>query len=155
MRRVLEGMKGFVVVAGSGEGNSELTAFDAALIRAGIANCNLLKLSSILPPGLEPRESVELPPGSMLPVVLSAHASSKPGEVIAAAVAVGWGQAPYGIIMENRGAMDRFRAEKGAVARLREGFALRGLALERYLVRSVDHQVRRLGCVVAAVAFVP
>lgn len=35
---------------GTGSGPTEIAAFDQALVNAGIANCNLLYLSSVLPP---------------------------------------------------------------------------------------------------------
>lgn len=38
---------------GTGEGPTTLAAFDGALFDAGIANYNLLKLSSVIPPGAE------------------------------------------------------------------------------------------------------
>ncbi len=39
------------VTAGSGKGNTTLSAFDAALKAAGIHNYNIIKLSSVIPPG--------------------------------------------------------------------------------------------------------
>jgi len=39
------------IVNGSGEGATELSAFDSALMDAGIANLNLIYLSSVIPPG--------------------------------------------------------------------------------------------------------
>ncbi|MGZ6005132.1 MAG: pyruvoyl-dependent arginine decarboxylase [Candidatus Saccharimonadales bacterium] len=39
------------VTKGIGEGPTELAAFDQALVKAGIANFNLIYLSSVLPPG--------------------------------------------------------------------------------------------------------
>ena len=38
-----------IVTYGTGTGKTELSAFDNALFNAGIANCNLIKLSSIIP----------------------------------------------------------------------------------------------------------
>lgn len=43
------------IVSGIGVGDTALSAFDAALYSAGIANYNLIKLSSIIPEGFEPR----------------------------------------------------------------------------------------------------
>ena len=42
----------FSLVVGHGEGDKKLTAFDAALLDAGIGNMNLLRVSSVLPPGV-------------------------------------------------------------------------------------------------------
>ena len=44
------GMK-IIVTSGTGEGPTSLAAFDAALLDAGVANYNLICLSSIIPPG--------------------------------------------------------------------------------------------------------
>lgn len=38
---------------GVGNGPTELAAFDQALVNAGVANYNLIYLSSVLPPGSE------------------------------------------------------------------------------------------------------
>lgn len=43
------------ITKGTGTGNTKLAAFDAALFDAGIANYNLIRLSSIIPPGSELR----------------------------------------------------------------------------------------------------
>ncbi len=42
--------KEIYITSGAGEGHTQLSAFDAALWDAGIANFNLIKLSSIIPP---------------------------------------------------------------------------------------------------------
>lgn len=39
-----------IITSGKGEGSTQLSAFDNALFNAGIANFNLLKLSSVIPP---------------------------------------------------------------------------------------------------------
>lgn len=44
-----------IVTWGVGEGNTSLAAFDAALFDAGIANYNLITLSSVIPEGFEPK----------------------------------------------------------------------------------------------------
>jgi arginine decarboxylase len=41
------------VVAGTGQGATELAAFDAAEIGMGLASSNLIQLSSMIPPGAE------------------------------------------------------------------------------------------------------
>jgi arginine decarboxylase len=40
-----------LISKGAGDGPTELSAFDQALVKAGIANFNLIYLSSVLPPG--------------------------------------------------------------------------------------------------------
>ncbi|MDR7605612.1 MAG: pyruvoyl-dependent arginine decarboxylase, partial [Armatimonadota bacterium] len=39
------------VATGAGEGSTEVNAFDRALLDAGIANLNFLRVTSILPAG--------------------------------------------------------------------------------------------------------
>ena len=46
--------KNIIVTDGVGKGTTELAAFDAALFDAGIANHNLIHLSSIVPVGFTP-----------------------------------------------------------------------------------------------------
>jgi arginine decarboxylase len=57
---------------GHAEGYMELNAFDAALLDAGIGNTNLVKMSSILPPGCLQIQPLPLPPGCLVPVAYSA-----------------------------------------------------------------------------------
>ena len=40
-----------IVTCGAGEGVTRLAAFDAALLDAGVAHYNIIRLSSIIPPG--------------------------------------------------------------------------------------------------------
>ncbi len=49
------------VTTGTGKGDTKLSAFDAALFDAGIANYNLIHLSSVIPEGYEPmKQKVQL-----------------------------------------------------------------------------------------------
>lgn len=41
------------ITSGTGVGPTELSAFDSALVNAGVANFNLIYLSSVIPPGSE------------------------------------------------------------------------------------------------------
>lgn len=81
------------VARGVGRGPTELAAFDAALQAAGVANFNLLPLSSVIPPAsvvavvdrpIHPRGEW----GDRLYVVLAEHRTSTPGDV--AAAGIGW-----------------------------------------------------------------
>src|SRR5712691_8663878 len=88
--------------AGTAEGSTPLNAFDNALIAAGIGNINLVKISSILPPGVDlvPLPKVKL--GAVVPTANAAMNSEARGDVVAAAV--GWRRAEdateNGVIME-------------------------------------------------------
>jgi arginine decarboxylase len=79
---------------GTGEGPTTLAAFDSALNDAGIANFNLLKLSSVIPPGaaiLRPKEH-EMPIdgqwGDRLYVVMAEYRTAEIG--IEAWAGIGW-----------------------------------------------------------------
>ncbi len=79
----------YKVVAGASEGKNELTAFDRALLKAGIGNINLIRVSSILPPKAICKSDMVIPPGSLTPTGYGSIISTKPGQIISAAVAVG------------------------------------------------------------------
>jgi arginine decarboxylase len=137
--------------AGSAEGNTELNAFDNALLAAGIGNLNLIKVSSVVPAGAT---FVDIPPkiapGSLVPCVYSVMQSDTAGETVCAALGIGIGRDSHGMIFEYH-ANSREVAERVVRGMVEEGFARRGLPLERVTVTLAEHRVERLGCAVAAV----
>ncbi|MEM4990809.1 pyruvoyl-dependent arginine decarboxylase [Collimonas sp. H4R21] len=48
------------VISSIGTGQTELSAYDDALWKAGIGNCNLIPLSSVIPPAWAPRSNARL-----------------------------------------------------------------------------------------------
>jgi arginine decarboxylase len=142
----------FSLFAGDAEGPVELNAFDAALLKAGIANVNLLKISSILPPGAEYCEKLEIPEGSLVPTAFGTIVSGEQGDLIAAAVSVGRSKDGYGVIMEYAGRATKEEAASQVKQMVEHAFKVRGLALDEVMVKSVDHVVERIGCAFAAVA---
>ncbi|MCC6177179.1 MAG: arginine decarboxylase, pyruvoyl-dependent [Chloroflexi bacterium] len=139
------------LTAGSAEGTTELNAFDNALLAAGIGNLNLIKVSSIVPEGAV---FLDIPPaitpGSLVPTVLSVMHSDTAGDTICAALGIGVGRDSHGMIFEYH-ASSREVAERVVTGMVEEGFARRGLPLERVTVRVAEHRVERLGCAIAAV----
>ncbi|MFA6253726.1 MAG: pyruvoyl-dependent arginine decarboxylase [Candidatus Paceibacterota bacterium] len=97
------------ITSGTGSGSTRLSAFDAALFSAGIANYNLIKLSSIIPDDFEPvKEKIDLNGqefGHRLYVVLSSCAESENGEE--AWAGIGWvkstGAPSRGLFVEHNG----------------------------------------------------
>lgn len=91
---------------GSGVGPTEISAFDLALVHAGIANHNLIYLSSVLPPGSEIIQDGEPPEtgewGDRLYVVMAQHRRSSIGESWAG---IGWIQQEdgRGLLVEHEG----------------------------------------------------
>ena len=77
---------------GVGKHREKLTSFELALRSAGIAACNLVRVSSIFPPGckiLTRREGVRrLQPGQVTFVIMSETATREPHRLIAATVGV-------------------------------------------------------------------
>lgn len=77
---------------GAGRHRDKLTSFEQALRNAGIAHLNLVRVSSIFPPGckLIPREQglKNMTPGEITFAVLSENATCEPHRLIAASVGV-------------------------------------------------------------------
>ena len=142
--------KKVTLVAGAAEGNKKLTAFDKALLAAGIGNLNLIRVSSILPPSCEYVERLEIPAGSLTPAAYGAIVSDKPGDLIAAAVAIGFTATDYGTIMEYSGHCSAAEAERQVTEMVHEAFAARGLDLRDIKVVSAEIRVERTGAAVAA-----
>ncbi len=144
--------KKFTLCAGSAEGSSRLNSFDNALLAAGIGNLNLLRVSSVLPPGAELVEKLDIPPGSLTPTAYGSIISDVPGERIAAAVGVGFSEDTYGMIMEFSGRCTREEAEAEVARMVEEAFRKRGLPLKKVMTRGSDIVVEQVGCAFAAVA---
>ena len=92
-RSATAGRCSIAVIAGVGEGHTELSAFDAALHAIGTENYNLIPLSSVIPPRsrVVRRSRYQAPEqefGHRLFVVKAEMRSAEPGAVIAAGL--GW-----------------------------------------------------------------
>lgn len=95
-------IRNFVTVSGKGGGKTELNAFDSALVDAGVGNYNLVRLSSILPPNTYQGCTIQLSPGSLLPIAYGTITSNKENTCVAASVGVGIpkDRSSIGVIME-------------------------------------------------------
>ncbi|MBW8058142.1 MAG: arginine decarboxylase, pyruvoyl-dependent [candidate division NC10 bacterium] len=140
----------YTLAVGAAEGTTPLNAFDNALLAAGIGNVNLIKVSSILPPGTKYLETLEIPPGSLVPTAYGTLTSGVPGERIAAAVGVGLCRESFGVIMEYEGKGMREEAEAKVAHMLEAAFERRQMKLDDVRIRGVDYQVQTFGSVVAA-----
>lgn len=141
----------YTLVAGNGEGSVPLVAFDGALLAAGVGNLNLLKVSSILPPSASYADHLAIPPGSLVPIAYGQIYSRVPGELIAAAVAVGLPASGYGVIMEYSGKVSGQEAQASVSRMAREALAMRGLEASRVIVKAIEHRVINTGCAFAGV----
>jgi len=143
--------KKFFVTAGSAEGKNHLNAFDNALLKGRIGNLNLIRVTSILPPGVQYCPEMEIPPGSLVPTAYGYIISDVPGELIAAAVGVGFSKDSFGVIMEFSGICTREEAEKAIEKMLTEAFETREMELAGKRIAVVEHRVVKIGCALAAV----
>ncbi len=143
--------KKFFVTAGSAAGENRLNSFDNALLKAGIGNLNLLKVSSILPPGARYCREIEIPPGSLVPTAYGRIISDVPGEIISAAVGVGLSPDTFGVIMEFTGKCGRADAEENIRQMLENAFNARDMELVEVRIASTEYRVETIGCALAAV----
>ncbi|NPA27129.1 MAG: polyamine aminopropyltransferase [Chloroflexi bacterium] len=138
------------LTAGHAEGLDDLTAFDNALHDAGIADLNLIKVSSIVPQGSRVVPMRSFPVGSLVPTVYARACSDRPGETVVAAVGMGLSPDGRGVLMEYHGVGTEAEAEAIVRRRVEAAFAMRGLELHEYHVVVAEHVVRKCGCAVAA-----
>jgi arginine decarboxylase len=148
---VLPTPKKYFVTAAAAEGKTKLNAFDNALLAARIGNVNIIRVSSILPPGTEYDPELVFPPGSLVPTAYGYITSDVPGELIAAAVGVGISQESFGVIMEFSGRCTKEEAQAKVEEMIHEAFASRGMAVREIKAAAVEHRVRHAGCALAAV----
>lgn len=150
--------KRFFLTSGTGEASTKLNAFDAALLNAGVGDTNLIKLSSILPPGVIETLPYQPPSGSFVPLAYAEHASCTVGETISAAVAVGIPVEPdaAGLIMECSGVGTPEVWEKRARDMVLEGMEIiRNRQVREIKSTSASITVTSVGAVFAAVVLCP
>ncbi len=144
--------------AAAAEGGTKLNAFDNALLKLGIGNVNLVKLSSVIPSHIEWMERVhDVPIGMLLPTVYAHIESNEPGMTISAALGVGISENNVGgLIYEYSGYCTKEEAEEMVRKMTEEGFKVRGWKLGKFRVASAEITVRdKPAAVVAAVVMFP
>jgi len=84
--------KYFFLTKGVGKHKEQLQSFELALRNAGIQHCNIVNVSSIVPPGCKlisrERGLKMLKPGEITFIVLSRNSTSEPHRLIAASIGV-------------------------------------------------------------------
>lgn len=150
-----------VLARGVGEGPTPLAAFDAALRDAGVANYNLIVLSSVIPPGAQVQRGRWHTPaaawGQRLYVVLSQMREDRPGHE--AHAGIGWVQdagTGAGLFVELHDAdADRLRADLRVTLQAMQagrGVTLGPVQTEIVSARCVDGPVCALAIAVYAAA---
>ncbi len=136
---------------------SELNAFDVALKNAGIAQCNLVPVSSILPPGCKERKWRKIPAGSITHTVI-ARMDGDEGTTIGAGIAWTWEKnGKFGLVAEAHGFMDQRALKEVLEWKVREMAKIRGVELDRirYRMEVLRVPMDNYGCVLAALVFTP
>lgn len=143
----------YFLVSGDSEGFTLLNAFDGALLRAGIGDTNLVKMSSIVPPHCQLMPPVRLPAGALVPTAYASITSDVPGEIIASAVAVALPENPDypGLIMEYSARGPKAEIEETVRQMAIEGMKLRGRVIKDLGSIAVEHRVKKVGATLAAV----
>ena len=143
----------YFLVSGYAEGPTLLNAFDNALMKAGVGNTNLLRMSSILPPGCRRIEPKPLPYGALIPVAYAEESSPQPGTPVSAAVAAGVPSDPSlpGVIMEHHATDEERVCREMVLEKMEAAFAARGYKLADVRVASAFGMVKEVGSAFAGV----
>lgn len=105
------------ILSSVGHGRTTLSAYDDALCKAGAGNCNILRLSSVIPPGWQPLESERLdfvPQWGNRLYVVQAAATADGAQPLWLAAGIGWAIFAHtgGVFVEHEA-----RASSAAAAR--------------------------------------
>ena len=143
------------LVAANDEGPFELVAFDNALSNAGIAELNLVTVSSIWPIGCKIVKMPKLEPGTITPIIMAKICSSTPGQKIAAAVGIAISETSHGIVSEYHDiGVTQKMAALTVETMVNNMMEKRGLKPTKVTSISAGHIVENHGAALAAVAFI-
>lgn len=148
----------YCISSGIGISEYKLVAFDQALLSSKIGNYNLLKVSSILPMGVELVDHIDIPFGSPLLTAYSNTDSNVPNEKIATAVGVAIPQNPsdIGVIMEYSGHCSAKEAEEKIAMMCKEAMDIRKIKYKEIKISSNEAIVSSDGTytsLVSAISF--
>ena len=143
----------YALVAGAGDSESGLNAFDRALQAAECGQYNLVKVTSILPPAAAAGDHTCLPAGGIVFAALSSATSRNAGLQISASVAVGIPKdsSQAGVIMEGHFHCPAAESESRVRKMAEVAMTDRNLDILRIDSIALDHVVEQAGAVVAAV----
>jgi len=136
---------------------SELNAFDLALKKAGIAQCNLVCVSSILPKNCTEINKHNINAGAITYSVL-ARMDGDEGTTIGAGIAYAWAKSKkYGLVAEAHGYMDKKALEETLEWKIKEMAKIRGIQIGQTQMRLEVLRVPmdNYGCVISALVYRP
>ena len=156
--------KAFFVTSGVGMDPDQSSAFDLALQDAGIGECNLVEVSSILPAKAVEvdRTSAMITPGNITFCVIS-RADGHSGELIGAGIGYGWlgqeteeAQREFGIICEHHGHYSKEYIAEKIQERLYRMAEVRNkkIVTKKSVVESIGVEKDKFGSVVVVLVFV-
>lgn len=146
----------YFLVHGNGDAEYKLNAFDKSLLKAGVGNTNLVRLSSILPPHSSEVKTVKFKPGELITLAYASYVSNVKGEIIAAAVSVAIpdDENLNGLIMEHAGPGTAEEMERIIIKKAQLGMEYRGYKIKEIKHISIEHVTVDIGAVFAAVVLV-
>ena len=136
---------------------SELNAFDLAIKKAGIGQCNLVSVSSILPPKCKNRKWRKIPAGSITHAVI-ARMDGGEGTTIGAGIAWAWeSERRYGLVAEAHGYMDARALKETLQWKIKEMAKIRGVRIDKikYRMEVLRVPMDNYGCVISTLVYVP
>lgn len=133
-------MNYYTLFSGTGVGKTELTSIDNALFNSRIANYNLVKISSILPPCVTFKKEIELSEGSILNTAQSSITACAGSKAVSAAVgvAVPEDSAKVGVIMEFSGCCSVKESEETVKEMLIEAMQIRESKIKEFKIASAE-----------------
>lgn len=142
------------LVAGTGDANNPLNAFDMSLLKSGIGNLNLIRISSIMPPKADIIPLPKIPQGSLVPTAYGYQISEIKGETVAAgiSVAIPKDKELCGLIMEYECVGGKKECEDTVRNMAKEGFEMRSWEIDEIISIASEHTVENIGCAFAAAA---
>jgi len=144
----------FALVKGAAEGRTRLNAFDKALLVAGVGDTNLMRMSSILPPGAVQSEidDFSLPKGGLIPLAYATIDGTTPGRLISSAIAVGIPENDNepGVIMEFEDHANLDTVESIVRQMVIDAFEYRERKLKVIKSVGIEHKVKVCGSTFAA-----
>ena len=150
--------KEFFITSGKAESPvSELNAFDLALKKAGIAQCNLVAVSSILPKSCIEINRHDIPAGCITYSVL-ARMDGEEGTAIGAGIAWAWAKSKkYGLVAEAHGYMDKRALEETLDWKIKEMAKIRSIKIGpiQMQLETLRVPMDNYGCVISALVYRP
>jgi len=136
---------------------SELNAFDLALKKAGVEQCNIVLVSSILPPKCREVEPKNVPSGAITYAVM-ARMDGGEKTSIGAGIAWTWETArKYGLVAEAHGHLDQGSLEETLTWKIKEMAKIRGIQIRKVNCRKevLNVPANSYGCVIALLVYLP